>query len=184
MKKKVSAALKWQGYITPSHYFFYFSPLCIFLGEKYIFKRKQQEISSWLSSGEIPPRSHFFLFCSASQSIQTVFAQCLCPCKFTVMCVNLFNNSSPMQWLFLFSKATPHIWWGDPFCSCWSEEFTIDWISLHMLLLRFVDISRAEYFKARIFSSFWMVLRWKQKMLHLVRVNYISNLLQLIWLGL
>lgn len=46
-----------------------------------------------------------------------------------------------------------------------------------MLLLRFVAISMAECFKGRIFSAFLDGAEMKTKMSHLVRVNYISNLL-------
>lgn len=138
--------------------------------EKKIFERKLQEMSSWLSSWEFPPRSHLVLFCSASQSIQTVYLLSVCISANSLLPVslNVFNNSSSIAttiWLlksgfyFLkpphtFAKVTP---------STQTDQKSYHWLNkLHMLLLVFGDISRTEYFKEKILLSFWMMLRWKQ----------------------
>lgn len=155
------------------------------------FERKLQEMSSWLSSWEFPPRSHLVLFCSASQSIQTVYflSVCISANSLLTVSVNVFNNSSsiattiwPFKSGFCFLKP-PHT-----FAKVTPSTHT-DQKSYHLLnKLAYAFACICWYFKDRIFQGqnsliFLDDAQMKTKLLHLVRVNYISNLLQLSWLG-
>lgn len=171
----------------PPTFLFYFSPLFIFLGKKNIFERKLQEISSWISSWEFPPRSHLVLFCSASQSILTEYllSVCISASSLLTVNVNLFNNSSSIAgtiWLFRsgFYFLKPLHTYAEVTPSAHTDQKSYHW--LDQLAYAFAHI--CWHFKDRIFQGHNSLIflddaEMKTKLLHLVRVNYISNLLQL-----
>lgn len=178
-----------RAILHPPTFLFYFSPLFIFLGKKIFLRESCRKFPAESALENFP--QDLIWFCSASQSILTEYllSVCISASSLLTVNVNLFNNSSSIAgtiWLFRsgFYFLKPLHTYAEVTPSAHTDQKSYHW--LDQLAYAFAHI--CWHFKDRIFQGHNSLIflddaEMKTKLLHLVRVNYISNLLQLSWLG-